>query len=304
MLCWQTTFALRRAVQPVLPPRPCSRASTSTPGPRRAFALPIVLLLVLVAGVVIAAMMQRHVAQALTTQREALQYTFHHASRGAQEAIEAWLRQSGATRNMPEALGIDGHAFDMVLENGMTIRVSLYDAQDTVLVEMAGLPAASRDLARAMIDELTTNAGPGAVRFIRREGPLAISVNSAPKEVLFAAINAITDGEGTDNIVSEILHAREGGSINAQSLNDVFVQAEVDPEVKQRLGLVLTAQPSLWKVVAEAQDSQAVYIGKANRRFCGLVILSGSSGINPRDRVAALQPNSLITSWQDCSEQN
>ncbi len=268
------------------------------------FALPVVLLLVLVSGIVIAAMMQRHVSQAMTTQREIMQYTFHHASKGAQEAIEAWLRQSGAVQNMAQALGENGHAFDIELDSGFTVKVSLQDAQDSILVEMAGLGAPARELARAMIDELTASAGPQAVRFVRREGPLAISVNSAPKEVLFAAVNAVTDGEGTDNLVDEILHAREDGPMNPQGLLEVYTQADVAPELRQRLASVLTAQPSLWKVTAEAIPSAAVYTGRPNRRFCGLVVMSGMPGSNPRDRVAALQPNSMITSWQDCTEQN
>lgn len=267
---------------------------------RRAFALPVVLLLVLIAGIVISAMMQRHVTQVMTTQRESLQYTFHHASKGAQEAIEAWLRQSGATRNMYEALDSDGHAFDLTID-GMTVKVSLYDAQDSVLVELAGLSGTLREAGLNIIDELRTVAGAGAARFTRREGPLAVSANSAPREVLLAAVNAITDGVGSDALVSEVMHARENGTITVQNLNDVYTQADVEPELRNKLGMVLTAQTTLWRVVAEAQDSSAVYTGRPNRRFCGLVMLSGSLGGNPRDRAAALQRNSLIISWEDCT---
>lgn len=270
---------------------------------RRAMALPVVLLLVLVAGVVISMMMDRHVSQALTVQRELQQYAFHHASKGVQEAVEAWLRLSGAIRNMAEAIERDGHAFDMVLEDGATVRVSLFDAQGGVLIEMAGLSQEARDLARGMVEELQDAAGPDAPRFIRREGPLQVSVNTAPPEVLAAAVSAATDGENVESIVDEILHARESEPISADGLNDLFTQANVPPEVRPRLALVITAQPSLWRVVAEVEGSQATYAGRTGRRFCGLVVLSGNLSGNTKDRATALQRNSMITSWEDCTEQ-
>jgi len=270
---------------------------------RRAMALPVVLLLVLVSGIVIAVMLERHVVQALTVQRELQQYSFHHTSKGVQEAIEAWLRQSNATRNMAEAIEADGHAFDLKLENGSTVRVSLFDAQEGVLIELAGLNAQSRELARLIIEELQTRASTTAARYIRREGPLQISANSAPEDVLYAAVNAATGGEDSENLVAEILHARESEPLNPQTLNDVFTQANVSPENRPRLHQVITAQPTLWRVVAEAQTSEAVYTGARGKRFCGLVVLSGNLASNPRDRAASLQRNSLITSWEDCTEQ-
>ncbi|MEI7658699.1 MAG: hypothetical protein WCK33_11605 [Phycisphaerae bacterium] len=267
-------------------------------------ALPIVLLLVLVAGVVISMMMDRHVAQALTVQRELQQYAFHHASKGVQEAVEAWLRLSGAGRNMNDAIELDGHAFDMTLDDGSMVRVSLFDAQGGVLVEMAGLSQEARELGRAMVGELQDAAGPEAARFIRREGPLPVSVNAAPPEVLAAAVSAAADGENVQSIVDEILHARESEAISQESLNEVLTKANAPPEIRPRLGLVLTAQPSLWRVVAEVQGSRAAYSGRSGRRFCGLVVLSGNLSGNSKDRATALQRNSMITSWEDCTEQS
>lgn len=270
---------------------------------RRGMALPVVLMLVLVAGIVISMMMERHVVQALTVQRELQQYAFHHTSKGVQEAIEAWLRQTNATRNMAEAIEADGHAFDLTLDGGSSVRVSLFDAQDGILIELAGLNAQSRDMARLMIEELQTRAGATAARYVRREGPVQISVNSAPEDVLYAAVNAATNGEDSENLVSEILHARDSEPLTPSTLNDLFTQANVSPENRPRLHMVLTAQPTLWRVVAEAQSSQSVYSGRPNRRFCGLVVISGSIAGTARDRAASLQRNSLITSWEDCTEQ-
>jgi hypothetical protein len=271
---------------------------------RVGMALPVVLMLVLVAGIVIATMMERHVAQALTVQRELQQYAFHHASKGVQEAIEAWLRQSGATRSMAEALDADGHAFDLTLEDGGTVSVSLFDAQDGVLIEMAGLSSQARELGRAMVDELQAKAGNVAARYVRREGPLAVSVNAAPEDVLYAAVVAANGGDDAENLVSEILHARQSETITPQSLNEVFAQANVPPESRPTLGMVLTAQPTLWRVVAETKRSGAVVPGRPARRFCGLVVLSGNLNGAPKDRAAALQRNSLITSWEDCTDQS
>src|SRR4051812_26592877 len=113
------------------PPRPSRHA-------RRAFALPMVLMLVLISGVLLAVMIDRQGAQALTVQRELDSYTFHHISRGVQEAIEAWIRNNG-NNDIAGALDVDGHAFDLQVEGGQLVRISFYEAQDTVLAELAGL---------------------------------------------------------------------------------------------------------------------------------------------------------------------
>lgn len=275
----------------------CEMSSRSRTG----FALPIVLMLVLVGGIAISVMMERHVAQAMTVQRELQGYSFHHSSKGVQEAVETWLRYSGATKNMHDAVTSDGHAFDIVLDTGETVRVTLVDAQDTILAELAGLPAQSRDVARLMLEELQIRAGVQASQLTRREGPVPVSVNSAPPDVLYAAINAITDGQETDALVDEINHRRSQEPLTTKVLTDIYTTVSISSEVRGKIAMAITAQPTLWRVIAELQPSVQIYPPPPTRRFCGLVLLNTTQA-NPQDRRAQLNRNSMIIDWQDCSD--
>ncbi|MBS0197208.1 MAG: hypothetical protein JSR77_10660 [Planctomycetes bacterium] len=269
----------------------------------RAFALPLVLLLVLISGLVILAMMERQATQAINVRRELEQYTFHHVSKGVQEAVEAWLRSSGGTRGLADNIEPDGHAFDLTLDTGQTVSIGMFDAQDTALYEMAGLTAQSRELARLMLQELRQRAPKNAGSLVRRDGPLPISVNTASPEVLFAAVNAATDGDGTDRIVNEILHARNEDIITPEALNGILTENVSDPEARGRLNQTITCQPTLWCVVAQAEAPSNVYPRPPARRYCGLVVLSAPSSGGGRDRATALQRNSLIIAWEDCTDQ-
>jgi len=263
----------------------------------------MVMLLVLVTGVAVAVMMERQVAQAMTVRRQLEQYQFHHAAKGAQEAIEAWIRSSGASRSLQDALEPDGFAFDLAFQTGETVRVSFFDGQDNALIEMAGLTADAQETARAILLELSSREGAGARNFIRRDGPLAVSVNAARPEVLFAVVNAITEGEGTQDIVDEIIHQRSQGPLTGAILNEIYSRTTLLPETRSRLTSVLTAQPSLWRVVAQIDPPPgAAYPRAPSRRFCGVLVLTAPGGA-ARDRETSLQRSSLIVSWVDCTEQ-
>lgn len=271
-------------------------------GAARGFTLPMVMLLVLVAGVAVAVMMERQVAQAMTVRRQLEQYQFHHAAKGAQEAIEAWIRSSGASRSLQDSLGEGGHAFDLEFQTGETVRVSFFDGQDNALIEMAGLTVDAQETARAILQELTVREGARAREFVRRDGPLAVSVNAARPEVLFAVVNAITEGESTQEIVDEIIHQRSQGQLTAAILNDIYSRTTLTPETRSRLSTVLTAQTSLWRVIAQIDPPRGVYPRGVSRRFCGLVVLTAPGGA-VRDRETSLQRSSLVVSWVDCTEQ-
>lgn len=269
---------------------------------RRAFTLPVVLLLVLIAGITVAVMLERQTAQSLTVNRELEAYTFRHVSKGVQEAVEAWLRISGASRAMAENIDTDGHAFDLTLDSGQNVRILFFDGQDKALIEMAGLSATAREEARLILQELQARAGPKARALVRRDGPLAVSANTAPPEVLYAVINAVTEGDGTEQLVNEVIYARNEKPLDAQALTEVLNQSSLEVDARNRLAMTLTAQPTLWRVVAEADSPSNVYPRRPPRRYCGTVVLTAPGG-GVRDKTTALERSSMIIEWQDCTEQ-
>jgi len=220
--------------------------------PRRAFALPMVLLLVLVSGIILAVMLERQSAQGLTVERELDTYRFHHISRGVQEAVEAWIR-GNSNSDVAGALDADGHAFDLQVEGarGDVVRIYFFDAQDKVLADFSGLSGDALDAASGILMRLRDEQGSRAMTFIRRDGPVAVSVNSAPDEVLHAAIGSVLDLNQTNSLIAEIRAARKDGTpIDAQALTGMFNNANVDAQTLPKVQALITAQPVLWQVVA------------------------------------------------------
>jgi hypothetical protein len=261
----------------------------------------MVLMLVLVSGIIIAVMMERQSAQAHAVQRELDSYRFHHISRGIQEAVEAWIRSNG-NNDIASALDQDGHAFDLEVEgsrtHGDTVHIYFYEAQGGALADFSGLSGDALDLARGVIERLRDEQGARAANFIRRDGPVAISINSAPEEVLHAALASVLDHQEANSLISEVKRAREEGTlIDTQALTGMYDTAGVDAQSRPKLQGLITAQPVLWQVVAEADLPRGVYPPPSPVRYGGLAIIAGPAG--SRDKSNTLQRNSSFVSWEN-----
>jgi hypothetical protein len=265
----------------------------------RAFALPMVLILVLVSGIILAVMFERQAAQALTVERELETYRFHHISRGVQEAVEAWIRNN-SNSDIAGALDIDGHAFDLQVEGaqpgrGGMVHIYFYEAQDKVLADFSGLSGDALDAAGGVLIRLRDEQGSKALNFVRREGPVPISVNTAPDEVLHAALGSVLDLNQTNSLIGEIRSARkEGTLIDSQALTGLLNNAGVDAQTLPKVQGLITAQPVLWQVVAEADPPAGVYPVPQPVRYGGTAIINGQAG----NKNASLQRNSSFVSWE------
>jgi hypothetical protein len=265
---------------------------------REAFALPTALLLILVSGIMITVMLERQVGQTITVQKELDTYTFHHLSRGLGEGIEAWIRSNGAN-DIGEALAENGHAFDLEVEGGQVVHVYFFEAQGAILTEFAGLSTQTLELAATAVDNLRRNEGLRAREFVRSEGPVAVSVLTAPPEVLRAAISSVCDDIRTTALVGEVLRHQEEGTLDAQILTQLYEQVEVPAEQRGKLGGLLTAQPVLWRVIAETDPPAGVFPRRGTIRYGGLAVVAAGQG---RDRSNPLQRNSSIVSWENLSD--
>jgi hypothetical protein len=259
----------------------------------------MVIILVLVGTMYIAFMIERQAAQSLTVQRQLKLYSFDHVSRGIGEAVDAWIKSNG-TESVKEALAENGHAFDLEVEGGQTVRVSLFEAQGAVLAEFAGLSGPSLDAAREVLEKLVELERNEAPRFTRREGPVAVSLNSAPREVLTAVAESVLDALDADTFVSEVIRARADGDISTEAFGEVLNRSDVPQEARAELTALFTTQPVLWRIIAEADSPGGVYPPRPSIRYSALAIIINSPG-GGRDRSASLQRNSSIISWEDLS---
>ena len=108
---------------------------------RRAFVLPLVFLLSLVVALGLTLIVERNTMKANNVSRQVRAYREHHAAKGIQESVSAWLNLQNA-RTVTDALGENGHALDMVLPDRSVVKVYLKDGQGTILEPSA---AGSRD---------------------------------------------------------------------------------------------------------------------------------------------------------------
>lgn len=227
---------------------------------RRGYALPLVLLLALVASVVMAMVLDRQRTQTLSQKRQLDQYRDDHFAKGLQETIDAWMK-SVAARPLAELLDDDGHALDMDLAGGVTLRLYAFDGQGSVLTEIAGLTGEARVTAAGLVDALSKlppelrNAGSGFERgrlteLTRRFGPMAISVNSAPEAVLNAVVRYALGDSGAGDVVTSLLNARSEKVLAAPDLSDALAKIDADTAQRSTLSRILTTQPSLYRLEA------------------------------------------------------
>lgn len=261
---------------------------------RRAFALPMVLMLVLVSSIMLGVMIERHVAQAMTVQRQIDTYGFGHVTRGIGEALDGWVKSNGQNA-IADALDGDNLAFSLETAGGETVRIHLQDGQGLALADLAGFGGDTLATGRGILRSLRESEGENASRFVRGDGPLAVSVNSAPPQVLRAVLDSVLETE-SNGVVSEILSRRGGTGMTADELTQLLGEApEITPDVRPRVSALLTANPVLWRVTAYSARRAT---GIRGNTYQAWVLITRTAPVAAGDRASALQRNVSIFDWE------
>lgn len=237
---------------------------------RRAFALPLVLLLALIVSLAGAVLLDMQTDTTRAVNRHVNVYRDHHLATGMRELLDQWLMTGGALR---DRLGEDGEAFRLELPRGHEMRIYLEDAQGTALAELSTLGGPIGRLAERVVRNLEpvargerpTNARgrrrgrPADVdaNVFRVHGPVQISVNSATPAVLDAVAQATGDPGGAARVIREIRarvdRARHEGGISKEDLAGVLAEAQLDPAHRRELTAILTAEPVLYRMTIETR---------------------------------------------------
>lgn len=300
---------------------------TSFPGTilhahRRGFALPLVVLLALVASLMVAVMLDRSTTQAYMVKRQLDNYRDDHFAKGMQEAIDSWMK-SVATKPMLEMLEHDGHAMDLELADGVILKLYVFDAQGSVLTDFAMLQGDSitdaqgvamaysgisveelqkASKALAETEQKVRTAGRYTpVSLTRRYGSPAVSANSAPDPVLAAVANFASGPELVQQLIDAVNVARADKPLAANDLADLIAKLQTEPEIRAILQRLLTAQPTFWQLearlfrVGDLEAPAAVYSGYS--------LISGR-GNNSRDRTTGggMTRLSVILDWKRVAE--
>lgn len=276
------------------------RAAHPTPGisprSRRAFALPMVIMVVMLSTLLIAVMLQRSTAQGYTVQRQKDAYLEHHASRGFQEVLNFWINSLGRY-SLLDVIEEDGHAFDLTLTDGSVVSVSIRDAQGTLTTSLTGLQDTQEYLVLEPLHWLDTMY-PNRVDLVRPAGPIQVSAFSAPKEVLDAIEGALADTEPTGTLAAAIIKARADGTLDAAELT--AVGAEAGFSTGQTAGdfrNLLTHQPTMFRAIVELRVPRYGGGMRLAARYSGLMQLQPTGGGQQAGTTGGLVSASLFLSW-------
>lgn len=228
-------------------------SALNRPRRKRAFALPLAVLLSVSATLMAAVMLDRVTAQSLTVQRTLEDYRNTHQKRGLCEIVQFWTRDVATGRRPADNLDPDGRAMDLELADGSFVSIFIADGQSAMLADLSALGETDRQLAAQMLAQLRSQP---AVRDSERTyGPVAISANVAPPELIQAAAVAIAGADPGAAFATALLEVRAQKSITNQDLTEAAAKAQIDGEHRGRLLRAITADPSMWKVIVDVRGA-------------------------------------------------
>lgn len=261
---------------------------------RRGYALVIAMITAVSAMAMISIMLERQMTQRLAAARQVEAYQRHHSAKGFQELIDSWLR-SLAGRSLASMISDGDVVLTLDLGDSTTATVSFADAQGSLLASPAGLSGQDYQDAVAMKSFLPRGARDPLLPPLTREvGPLAVSMRSAPAEVLEAAFSAVAGPSGSREFAQRLLTVRAEGTIQQSDLAKAGIALGVPGEVRARLNDVLVPEPSLWFVTVEIRRGFSDTL--VAREGGHIVVAARRSG---RDRTQAIwEKSSSFLSWR------
>lgn len=243
---------------------------------RRAFVMPLVLMLTVVLTLAASYILQRQSTQFLVVRRQVGQYESHHTTRGIADMIDSWLTHGPKFRTFRERLDGEGRFLDITVPDGLVaqsggndiIRIYVKDAQGTLLSDFAGLQGQPLKDCKEALDALKADAPTNWRDMTRTLGPTVVSIAEAKREVLSAVVQAVTGSvhDGQDFVRSVL--EMQGGAIDAQAMNQAVLDAGLNPEQQAKLSRMITSETTFWSlrvdVLREGRTVVARYQGFLN----------------------------------------
>lgn len=257
------------------------------PRSRRAFALPLVVLLTLVASLSLVLLLERRAVAHRTVQRQVQAYSGHHRAAGIQETITQWLATTRVRGR--ESLSDTGQAYRLVLPGGEEIRVAMADGQGAALIDETNLTAERRTIVRRMREHLERLPPELTYLATRAVGPPEISIRTAPAIVIDALVAAVVDPDRQVRAVEAILSRRNAGLLTREELPRALADVGVTDEERDLMLAMLVESPTIWQVVAEI-------VGPRGER------LSRSGGLmewRPEARSDQFSHAGMFLTWED-----
>ncbi len=257
---------------------------------RRAFVMPVVILLALVASLTVTVVLNRNSLRASSVEEELQTYVEDHRQRGIREVISTWLQYTGR-QSIEDIIADDGLTFTLDFSGGRTLTVWLYEAQTTALVNPSGLGPLQpdvtaiglrqqRDIAEATRLALQSMNPSYVANLGRQAGPLAVNALTAPPAVIEAlATGVVGDLAIAQAFARDLVRERDSGSeLERLQLLDMARDAGVSDDVQPILAAVWTTQATLWRIRAELTGPDGAGREKSIGRYEALVFIPREDG--------------------------
>lgn len=266
----------------------------------RAFALPLILLVGLVAGASMAILLTRAAQASRAAQVQIDGYRQQHTQAGIRVMSEVWSQffKRVAEREGPGAV----LGYDIALGDGPRMEVRFIDVQGSLRLEVSDLPPEPARVLNEASQRIRTS-GPwarGKERFIRERGPGKISLNAAPVEVL-DALGEAAGGSGAA-FASAVLSKRALGYIQPTDVRGIIASGGFTGTQAEHLEQCVTASPQLWMLTATIRSAAGEVVDRQGGLVLGTVRMATptpgtSPGDAPTPAAALAAAGSTLATW-------
>ncbi|MCB9838617.1 MAG: hypothetical protein H6813_04695 [Phycisphaeraceae bacterium] len=246
---------------------------------RRGFAMPMVLLLLVVSGMTIVVIMQRQTSQTHLVEEMLAEYETHHAAFGVRSIVRKWLINKRG-RDLAEYAAKDGVSYRFILPDEVYVSIWIKDSQGLPTTAPTDIGAAHLPYYREVLSRIQkTHDGE-----LRSRGSAMISMASAPDYVLRALV---ADEEQGARLADRVVTARERRGFDRDELMDQLRRSGLaDDEIARVVG-ISTFDPVLWRVNVLAEDRKH----RSERRFVMQAeIFAGSISVRSWEEMIGTDP--------------
>jgi len=222
----------------------------------------MIILLIFVGSLVVASALERYSTQQLIVEQQIEGYRRHHDVQGARAVLKLWIdRQSLGELGTKASPDTPAHRFE--LPGGRRIAVYLIDGQGLAKADVSDEQPAMR-LAYERFQRRLPQDRP---ELYRRLGPMQVSVNTAPEEVLAALA---PDGR---DLAPTLLVARRYERLNQANMRTLLTDFGYESGDIADIFRLVAFEPTFLRMVVEVEDPSGVM------RFAAYI---NAGGVNAR----------------------
>lgn len=234
----------------------CPGHHAPNPARRRGFAMVMVILLTLVAGLSITVILDRHGQAALAERRTIRGYQEHHEQQGLRDLVGTAI-EYGALARADRTTAPEPVEIVLLSADGRRYAIVADDAHGRVLADGSG---SAGPIMTQAAERLRAASADAEDRYLRTRGPARVSLATAEEPVLAAVLQAIDPDAPAATFAANVLKARREKPLAAQDINRLLKESGVDEEVISVALRCFTHESLLWRLKVEVtgRDGQVV----------------------------------------------